>query len=260
VAGQFYPADSNLLENTVDKLIGKPGGGKAVALIAPHAGYMYSGPVAGAVYSAVSVPANVVLIGPNHTGLGERASVMASGAWETPLGEASVNEELAALVVEGSSLFSQDEAAHAMEHSLEVQLPFILRLNPGATIVPITVMQADAAGCEEMGDAVAGAIGSFAGETLIVISSDMNHYEPDKLTREKDKAAIDRILKLDPVGLLDVAAKKGITMCGVVPAAIGLFAARRLGAREAFLVKYATSGDAGGDKSHVVGYAGIAIR
>ena len=146
-----------------------------------------------------------------------------------------------------------------MEHSIEVQLPFIYVRNPDAMIVPITVMQGSAVECEEMGRAIAGALSGLAGQTLIVASTDMNHFEPDGLTRAKDKLAIDKVLALDARGLLKAASENDITMCGVVPSAITIFAARELGAKKARLVSYATSGDVNGDLSQVVGYAGVII-
>ncbi|MBI5562603.1 MAG: AmmeMemoRadiSam system protein B [Deltaproteobacteria bacterium] len=261
VAGRFYPQEAAALRENVSQLLANGGTKeKAVAVMAPHAGYVYSGAVAGAVYATVSVPDAVILIGPNHTGLGENAAVMPDGVWRTPLGGAPVNEELAGLCLDSSPLFKGDCSAHLMEHSLEVQLPFIQLLNGSASIVPITVMTADAGDCEEMGAAIASAITAYGKDALIVISSDMNHYEPDKVTRAKDKLAIARVLALDAAGLLLVAGKKDITMCGIIPAAIAIFASKRLGAREAHLVRYATSGEAFGDFSQVVGYAGVMIK
>ncbi|MEE9614996.1 MAG: AmmeMemoRadiSam system protein B [Thermodesulfobacteriota bacterium] len=265
VAGQFYPGDPAELKESLRDFMGREKGPEKekdtpVALIAPHAGYIYSGGVAGAVYAAIKVPDNVLLIGPNHTGLGERAAVMDEGQWETPLGITDINEELAEKVVASCALFSTDPTAHLGEHSLEVQLPFIQELNPGARIVPLTVMPASIKSCEEMGEAIADVLKDYPEKVLIAVSSDMNHYEPDKITREKDKLALDKVLKLDAEGLLNITGENDITMCGVVPTAIAITAAKRLGAKEAELVKYATSGETSGDYNHVVGYAGIVIK
>ncbi|MBI5969890.1 MAG: AmmeMemoRadiSam system protein B [Deltaproteobacteria bacterium] len=261
VAGRFYPSDKTRLKDTVEGyLVANFTKEKVVALMAPHAGYVFSGHVAGAVYSQALIPDNVVLIGPNHTGLGANAALMSLGAWETPLGDVAVNEDLAALVLDASRLFKSDPAAHLMEHSLEVQLPFIKIINKAATIVPITVMRAAIAECIELGGAIAKAIAGYAKETLIVISSDMNHYEPDKKTRMKDSIAIERVLALDAEGLYKVVEEKDISMCGAVPAVIALFAAKKLGAKKGRLVKYATSGERGGGMEQVVGYAGIIIN
>lgn len=261
VAGRFYPSSPAKLKAEVDGYL-VPGAvpEKAVALIAPHAGYMFSGHVAGAVYSQVVIPDNIVLIGPNHTGLGADAALMSIGAWETPLGDVAVNENLASLILDESRLFKSDTAAHLMEHSLEVQLPFIKTLNKKASIVPITVMRASLAQCIELGEAIAKAIRDYAKDTLIAVSSDMNHYEPDKKTRIKDTLAIERALAIDAEGLYRVVDEKDISMCGAIPAVIALFAAKRLGAKKGRLVKYATSGERGGGMEQVVGYAGIVIN
>ncbi len=260
VAGRFYPDEPALLKSAVEKFLVKSVRERAIAVMAPHAGYVYSGAVAGQVYSSVIIPDTVVLIGPNHTGLGEKAAVMPDGAWEMPLGSVKIDTELSGAILESSGLFSADSAAHLMEHSLEVQLPFIFSVNRNASIVPVTVMQANAEECAEMGASIARAISACGKEVLIAVSSDMNHYETEARTREKDRLAIDEVLKLDPVGLLKVAARKSISMCGVIPAAIALTAARRLGARSARLVKYSTSGEVSGDFRQVVGYAGIIIQ
>ena len=233
---------------------------KVLAIMAPHAGYIYSGGVAGSVYSAVAVPETVVLIGPNHTGMGEMASIMTVGQWQTPLGNMDINLELAAAIFRSSRLFSDDASAHQMEHSLEVQLPFVYCRNKRASIVPITVARTDFKKCEEMGKGIATAIAGYGKDVLIVASSDMNHYDSDKITREKDRLAIDMALRLDARGLLQVVSSKGITMCGAIPAAISIVAAKALGAQEARLVKYATSAEASGDFERVVGYAGMLFK
>ncbi len=260
VAGQFYPADPETLKRMVEGYLEKaPSREKAVAVIVPHAGYIYSGRVAGEVFSRVEVPDDVVLIGPNHTGLGESVSVMCSGRWRTPIGSVEVNERLAGLLLDYSPLFRDDISAHKMEHSLEVELPFIQTINPKTRIVPITVMHADYKRCVDLGEALARALLQYDEEVLIVVSSDMNHYEPDDVTRLKDKKAIERILELDAGGLLRVARSENITMCGVVPASVALVAARELGAKKATLVAHTTSAETSGDYEHVVGYAGIII-
>lgn len=260
VAGRFYPGTRPSLSKQVNALL-EPGAPKkdAVAVISPHAGYMYSGSTAGRVLSQVKIPDRLILLGPNHTGMGTPASVMPSGSWEIPTGDIAIDEELARAVLASSTLFQSDFEAHVMEHSLEVMLPFLYALNPSAKIVPITIMQADEAECEEMGKALAEVISSTAEKVLIVVSSDMNHYEPDSVTRVKDRLAIEKILALDAKGLLMVAEKQDITMCGVIPAAIAIHAARALGAKEGRLASYSTSGETSGDMNAVVGYAGIII-
>lgn len=260
VAGRFYPADPYTLKKDVEGFLSDRPKEKAVAIIAPHAGYIYSGAVAGEVYSSVEIPDDIILLGPNHTGMGKKISVMSVGVWEVPSGRLKINSALAGLILGKSPLFSSDVEAHRAEHSLEVQLPFIHELNKNASIVPITVMIATAEECAVAGRAIAGAISSYGKEVLIVVSSDMNHYESDKKTRVKDKEAIEAVLRLDAGGLLAVTSAKDISMCGVLPAAVAIEAARALGAKEARLVKYSTSGETSGDLDHVVGYAGIIIR
>lgn len=261
VAYQFYPGEPATLKQTVESMVKEKAVKEdAIALIAPHAGYIYSGKVAGSVYSSVKLPDNILLLGPNHTGLGERAAIMTQGEWEMPFGRMSVNHELAHLLIEESHIFSDDTTAHLGEHSLEVQLPFIRHFNPKASIVPATIMYLSYKECEELGKAVANAIRKYNGHVLIAVSSDMNHYESDVATRKKDKKAIDKILALSPKGLMETVSEENISMCGVIPATIALVAAKELGAKKAELIDYATSGDTSGDYAHVVGYAGILIK
>lgn len=259
VAGRFYPGSKTALAEQVASFLIDAPKEDAIAFICPHAGYMYSGAVAGRAFSSVNIPDKIILIGPNHTGLGPNASVMPSGTWEIPTGKIEIDEELASKVLASSPLFQSDFEAHIMEHSLEVQLPFIYAINPKAKIVPVTVMGANAKEREEMGKALAKVVSKAKERVLILVSSDMNHYEPDKETRVKDKLAIERVAALDAKGLIEVAEKQDITMCGVLPAAIAIHAAKTLGASKGRLVSYATSGEASGDMDEVVGYAGMII-
>lgn len=260
VAGRFYPGTKSALSKQVETLLeaGKPKS-DAIAVISPHAGYMYSGATAGRVLSSINIPDRVILLGPNHTGMGTPASVMPSGIWEIPTGDVEIDEELSRMVLASSNLFQNDFEAHLMEHSLEVMLPFVHAMNPSAKIVPITIMQADQGECSEMGKALANIISSINQKVLLLVSSDMNHYEPDSVTRVKDKLAIDKIIALDPQGLLEVVERQDITMCGVIPTAIALYASRSLGAKQGRLVNYTTSGEVNGEMNAVVGYAGIII-
>lgn len=259
VAGRFYPGNkAALAEQVASFLIERPKE-DAIALISPHAGYMYSGSIAGRAFSSVNIPDRIILIGPNHTGLGPNASVMPFGTWEIPTGKVEIDEELASRVLASSALFRSDFEAHIMEHSLEVQLPFIHAINPLAQIVPVTIMGANTKECEEMGKALAKVVSKAKERVLILVSSDMNHYEPDHTTRVKDNLAIERVEALDAKGLVEVAEKQDITMCGVLPAAIAIYAARALGAQKVRLVSYATSGEVSGDMDAVVGYAGMII-
>jgi len=261
VAGAFYPDSEFALNEELERLIPKGRKKKkAIGLIAPHAGYVYSGAIAGEVFASAGIPDKVVLLGPNHTGLGDRAAVMDKGRWALPNGAPSIDGALAEKIIGASGIFTSDAAAHLREHSLEVQLPFLIHERPGIRFVPITVMGLSATLCQEAGSAIADVIRSSGEDILIVASSDMTHYEPQGSAAKKDSLAIDRVRRLDPEGLLEVVSRKEISMCGVIPSAIMLFAARRLGAKKASLVRYATSGDVSGDYDRVVGYAGMIVE
>lgn len=261
VAGQFYEADPARLEEYVRSLVDESAEKEdARAALCPHAGLMYSGPVAGAVYSRIRFPETLVLVGPNHTGLGSRVSMMHEGRWEMPTGALDIDEELAALISENAPAVSRDAQAHAFEHSLEVQLPFILHFAGDAKIVPIAVLSASLGELKDIGEGIARAVRDSGRPALVVASSDMSHFIPDKAARKKDRMAIDRVLALDPDGLYTVVREENISMCGYMPAVVMLTAARALGAEEASLVKYTTSAEVSGDYESVVGYAGIIIK
>jgi len=239
---------------------------KALGILSPHAGLIYSGSVAGAVYSSIELPGTFVLIGPNHTGLGAPVSLMAKGQWETPLGTVRIDEELAAGILSRSRLVREDALAHMKEHSLEVQLPFIQYLKKEFSIVPIQMMDTRFETCIELGNAIAEAIqgqrpGSRVQEqgVLIVASSDMSHYISAESAKKKDHKAIQRILDLDAQGLYDTVRDENITMCGYGPAVAMITACKALGAKKAVLIKYTNSGEVSGDYDQVVGYAGIVV-
>lgn len=261
VAGQFYYATAPKLKNQVEQYIIRDSiKEKVIAVLSPHAGLMYSGHVAGAVYSSIEFPDTFILIGPNHTGLGQNVSVMTSGQWEIPTGKFSIDEGLARKILEKSSIAKDDIHAHLFEHSLEVQLPFIAYFSDSVKIVPITVMMASLQECEDVGSAIADAVRESNYNVVIVASSDMSHYESDDVARRLDRIAINEILRLNPEGLYNTVKSKNISMCGFIPAAIMLYASLSLGAKEARLIKYATSGDVSGDYEQVVGYSGIIIK
>lgn len=265
VAGRFYPAKSDALalevagflkgESTVPKM-------RAVSAICPHAGYMYSGGVAGHVYSRIEIPERIIILGPNHTGHGPGFAVMDSGEWEIPTGRVPVDTQLAQTMLREMPALTSDETAHRMEHSIEVQLPFIRHLRADARIVPVAVKQSPLRALKEAGAGLARAVQSeeVSGDVLIIVSSDMSHYLPEAEAKEKDFMALEKILALDPEGLFDIVHSQNITMCGYAPAVMMLYATNALGAGEATLLKYTTSAEASGDYSHVVGYAGVAIR
>ena len=260
VAGMFYPADQPTLSAMVDQLWPMDQTPEqALAVMVPHAGYVYSGATAAATIARVKVPDTVVVLGPNHRGMGRPAAVMARGEWQTPMGEIAIDSEFAALLLEKSSLLESDRKAHEQEHSLEVQLPFLHKANPNFKLVPVCLARSDLDGCREIGSAMARAIIDYGRPVLMVASTDMTHYETADSARIKDEKALEKVLKLDPKGLYQTVAREGITMCGVIPTAIVLFAANELGARRAELVEYTNSGAASGDYNQVVGYAGVII-
>lgn len=260
VAGRFYPARPEILREDVEQFVAKAAQPiPAIGCVAPHAGYMYSGRVAGAVYGSLDLPGTFLILGPNHHGSGARQATFPAGEWLTPLGRARVDDELKAALLREAPALREDPAAHEQEHSLEVQLPFLQCLVPNLSFVPVALGLVSPEALEELGEAIARAIAAAGRRVLIVASSDMNHYEPDSVTRDKDRRAIDRILALDPRGLQDVLHRERNSMCGYGPVVVMLTAARRLGANRAGLIRYATSADAGGPRDAVVGYAGIAV-
>lgn len=262
VAGQFYPRNPRELLKDIRSY--EPAGAKplpAMGCVVPHAGYMYSGHVAGAVYSHLELPSRVILMCPNHTGVGAPLALMSEGEWETPLGSVQIDSEIAGELKRRLALLSEDPSAHRSEHAAEVQLPFLqARLGSKLSFVPIAVGTGRLEALNLLGQAIADAIAALEEHVLIIASSDMNHYEPEAITREKDAQAIGRILALDARGLYDVITTEKITMCGFGPAVAMLTAAKQLGATRADLIKYATSGDVSGDRDMVVGYAGITVR
>lgn len=225
----------------------------------PHAGYMYSGPVAGAVFQRLPTRSTYIILCPNHTGRGVPLAIMSKGEWLTPLGAAAINSKLAANLQLSCHLLEEDSRAHEDEHAIEVQIPFLQRRVGNFTFVPIAIGVSRYAALEALGHGIAAALNKSESPAMIVASSDMNHYESDEVTRVKDRKAIDQILALDPAGLYDVIHREDISMCGYGPAVAMLTAAKDLGATRAELVRYATSADASGDRGAVVGYAGMMV-
>ena len=233
---------------------------KAICVISPHAGFEYSGPVAGAVFSSVELPDIFLILGPSHRPTRSEVAIMKQGVWETPLGDTQVNSSLAELIMSHSSLITEDDTAHLQEHSLEVQLPFIQYFKKDTEIVPLCISyHLGFEELEELGKSLARGIKDFGKDVLIVASTDMSHYVEQNMAKEKDFLAIDKILELDAKGLHEVVEQQSISMCGYQPVTSALVAAKELGAREASLIKYQTSGDRTGNYFEVVGYAGIRI-
>ena len=260
VAGQFYPSNPKALKSEVTSYFDSGIDRRVVkGVVSPHAGYIYSGRVCGEVFSRVEIPDHVIVLGPNHRGMGGDASIMADGVWEMPLGVVEIDKDLSGMILNKSSIVSDDPRAHSFEHSLEVQLPFIQVIKEDFLLTPIALGSLSLSECLTIGEDIASAIGDFGEDVLIVASSDMTHYEPVEYAKAQDQDAIDEILRLDPEGLYNTVRKKGITMCGYIPVAVMLSAAIKLGAKKAELIDYMTSGDTSGDYRSVVGYAGLIV-
>jgi AmmeMemoRadiSam system protein B len=261
VAGRFYPGNEDSLQAEVMAYIGKDrGADRTIGSVMPHAGYTYSGRIAGETAAAMQIPRHAIILGPNHTGIGPAVSVYPGGAWRMPFGDVSVDETLVSRILERCELATSDETAHLREHSIEVQLPFLYYGGVrDLSFVPITLSMLGKDECRLLGRALADVIAEHEVEVLLVSSSDMTHYESHQSAKKKDSGAIARILDLDPDGLLEEVIGHGISMCGIIPTTVMLNAALALGAKEARLVRYATSGDVSGDYEQVVGYAGIVV-
>jgi MEMO1 family protein len=261
VAGRFYPADADTLQDEVDTYLSLTGPPpvRAIGVVAPHAGYVYSGGVAGQVYARIQIPARVVILSPNHTGHGPPVAVVASGAFRVPGADVPIDEPLAAAILREVPGAVDDVRPHAREHAVEVHLPFLLARRTDVRIVPIVLGSLNENEAVAVGEGIARAVAD-AHDVLVVASSDMSHYLPDDVTRERDKLAITPMLALDPRALYRAVTENEISMCGYLPATAMLSYARERNATQARLAAYATSGDAFGDRKSVVGYAGIIVQ
>jgi len=272
VAGQFYAGTKSALLKQIEECYtsdhgpgkipkARAGPRKIIGLVSPHAGYMYSGPVAAHGFARMAedgCPKSVIIMGPNHTGAGSGVSMMISGRWSTPLGEVRIDAELGDEIKLASDIIDVDSVAHTYEHSIEVQIPFLQHLfGEKFKIVPICMMLQDERSSTDVGDAIAKA--SKGKDVVIVASTDFTHYESQRSAIEKDKKVIDRILAMDSIGVVRTVDEFGVTMCGYGPVSAMLQAAKKLGAKKAELLKYATSGDTSGPMEQVVGYASIAV-
>lgn len=262
VAGRFYPDDPGELTRHIAKFASQAEETPRPALgcLVPHAGYRYSGHVAGAVYARLKLPRRFLLLGPRHFARGKTQAIVSEGAWATPLGQAGIDTELARDLKSACPQLCEDSVAHEIEHAIEVQLPFLQSLAGNFRFVPIALGPIHYAQFESLGQAIAEVLRRQNDPVLMIASSDMNHYESDEIARRKDALAIERLLALDPAGLFEVVRREEISMCGFGPAVSVLTAARLLGATRAALVRYATSGDINGDRNEVVGYAGVIVE
>lgn len=262
VAGSFYPAERERLIGFFEDLDLSPPDSllAAKAIVVPHAAYVYSGRLAGEVYSRVQLPHRLVILCPNHTGMGPGLAIMSRGAWETPLGLAPIDEDLAAALQHSHPALEDSPLAHRNEHSLEVQLPFLQhRLGNDFRFVPICIARGSYDPLVALGAALGQTLQALPDPVLIISSSDMNHFESAETTLRKDELAIQKVINLDSRGLYDVVMQERITMCGYAPTIAAIEASKILGATQGMLIGHTHSGAVSGENRRVVGYAGIAL-
>jgi MEMO1 family protein len=262
VAGRFYDAQPERLHAEVDGCLAQAEGQqeeRTLLAMVPHAGYVFSGAVCGKTLGKARLAPTVLLLGPNHTGRGERFALWPDGVWNIPGGALSVNAGLAEALLQADPAIKADTSAHMGEHSIEVVLPFLHRLNPETTIVPICISAPTLESLERVGTAIGRVLKDFGKSVSIVVSTDMSHYISSADARKMDGMALEPIMTLDPGALYDIVRSRHISMCGVLPMTTGLFAAKTVGATHAELVDYATSGEVSGDFEQVVGYAGVLV-
>jgi AmmeMemoRadiSam system protein B len=265
VSGRFYPGERDRLLRDVQGLLAAVPHARpapAVAAVAPHAGYRFSGPTAAHVFARLTLPSVVVIIAPNHTGVcraPDGASLWEAGVFRTPLGDVTVDEPLAAALLAATSLVAVDHAAHAAEHAVEVELPFLQATRADVRIVPLVLAWDDWERCRALGEVLAALVRRSSEPTLLLASSDLNHYEPAAVSEEKDARALEAVTDLDGAELLARCRRERITMCGRAAVATVLAAAGRLGVERARVVDYRHSGWVSGDDQAVVGYAGVLV-
>jgi MEMO1 family protein len=263
VSGRFYPSDPRQLTSVIHRFTRSDPSVPKIpvkACLVPHAGYVYSGSIAGAAFSRVVLPRKILILGVRHFPRGEQAAILSSGSWRTPLGDAPIDEPLAQTLRAACPLFREDELAHRREHSLEVQIPFLQVLSADFTFVPVVLGTLRFEELTSVGEAVGKVLAKSHEEILLLTTSDFNHYENDEITRMKDHKAIQHLLALDAQGLYDTCRTEKISMCGLGPAVAMITAMRVLGSKVAEVLQYATSADVSGDTSSVVGYAGMIFR
>lgn len=259
-AGSFYPADPATLSAQLERMLPQAASPRAVSgIVVPHAGYIYSGQIAGAVLAQIHIPAKVILIGPNHTGSGTAFSVSNATAWQTPLGNIPVAQQLREQLLESIDYLEADNRAHSHEHSLEVVLPFLRHLRPDVEILPLTLACAGLDDALKLGNDLA-AIADENDDILLLASSDMNHFSSAVEGEKLDRLAIEAMLAYAPQELYRIVRQNGISMCGLLPAIVVMQAAQKLGAQSCRLVEYGHSGQVNGDNSRVVGYAGLILE
>jgi len=280
VAGTFYNGDPDLLTKDIERCFLNPHGpgripiihrqqehkGDVIGLVAPHAGYIYSGPAAAHAYNRLAadgLPETVVILGPNHHGLGQAAAIASATNWLTPLGTVHIDTEVAEAILSSSKFALEDDEAHLKEHSIEVQIPFLQFIGGHKVkIVPISIshltLQDAIALANDVGSAIANALEGK--NALIIASTDLSHYEPQDVANSKDAIAIEKILELDAEGLLEAVESNAISMCGATGTATAILACKALGATKAQKLAYYTSGDIIGDHKQVVGYCAMSLE
>ena len=274
VAGSFYAGDSKSLNIQIENcflhkigpseipLTNPKRKSNIIGLVSPHAGYMYSGPVAAYGFYKIALdgkPDTIIILGPNHRGFGEDISIMVEGKWKTPLGELEIDKDVAESILNNSKIIKVDNKAHQFEHSIEVQLPFIQYIfGKDIKFVPICMTRQDINTDIEIAQSICSSV--VDKNILIIASSDFTHYEPQEYAKNIDKQAIDAILEFNPKKLYDIIYRQNLTMCGPGPITVMLIVCETLGAKKAELLKYATSGNITGMYDQVVGYASIIIR
>jgi Predicted dioxygenase len=259
VSGAFYPAEPRALAALIHKYVlpdDKTEKSRVRACLVPHAGYVYSGAVAGAVFAHINFPKRIIILGVRHFPYGEDAAMLSRGVWRTPLGDAAIDSGLAAKIAHACPLLCEDPLAHESEHSLEVQLPFLQVLDSDFTFVPIALGTLCYDALAEVGDAL-GKILAEENDVLLLTTTDFNHYEDQSTTIRKDNFAIEKILAFDAKGLYEICHKEKISMCGLGPTVAMLNALHHIGANQVELVRHTTSAAYSGDTRKVVGYAGF---
>lgn len=260
VAGSFYSNNPTQLKSDIEGFVIRDCDKQSVlGIISPHAGYIYSGRVAGNLYSRIKIPDTVVILAPNHTGYGVPYSIWPGGQWRTPLGDVKVDEEVVEELIQACDLLEKDRKAHLHEHAAEVQIPFIQYFNPHIEIVVIVISARDIADLKNLGKKLSQVLQKLRPGALVVASSDMTHHESQSSANRKDTIAIGEVLALNEDALYSKVREMHITMCGIYPAVTMLVCSKERGAKRAELVRYETSGDITGDYDHVVGYAGILV-
>lgn len=258
VAGYFYPSKREELISMLEQFTKQvPKKIPVWGFIVPHAGYIYSGQVAGKVYSSVEICDTAIILGPNHNGLGKPAAVFREGIWITPLGEVEIDRDLADKILKHSSYLKEDPHAHQPEHSIEVQIPFLKFLKSTIKIVPITISDYNLNVLSDLGVAIAKAVLESNYNVTIITSSDFSHYESYDIAKRKDLYAIEAINNLDEKEFIERVIKEDISICGVGPIVSTIIAVKNLGGKTGELIEYKTSGDITKDFYQVVGYAGI---